>query len=79
MTRKATDHQLSIEDFDLGAEHIAGGMPPAADDVEKLRAATDEAHRATYHATYLGPPICLPEQRIHVYAGNGPCQCKEIK
>lgn len=68
--------QASIEDFNLGTEHIAGAVSADLDEAE--------ARQQEFYAQFvakveeLGPILCMPAYGVHVYhLGRRACVCKE--
>lgn len=64
MPRKPKPYQLTIDDMDIGMEHIPGAVPADPKQAEMLRSEAFEAL-----VTAAGGK-CWPEEKIHVYVGN---------
>lgn len=67
-------YQISIENMDIGVEHIPGSVPADTELAEQARRKAWDALIAA------GEGTCIPDQKIHVFVtGNGRCICKARK
>lgn len=67
-------YQVTIDDLDLGWEHIPGAMPADESLLEQERTRAYAALAAGVDAQ------CIPDQKIHVFRGNEQrCVCGKKK
>lgn len=72
--RGSRNVQVTIDDLDLGWEHIPGAMPAGDAELAIARAMSYAALVAASDAQ------CVPDQKIHVYADSNPvCVCGKKK
>lgn len=65
-------YQITIEDMDIGVEHIPGSVPADVEQAELSRMKAWEALIAAAGGT------CISEEKIHVYLDNSTtCLCKK--